>query len=60
MIRLTKVIFGLDTPADYEDFVLKLLKEADKNPIIEKCGINESNYKIHFGPIKLSRKNGDK
>lgn len=50
-VMLTKVIFGLDTPAEYEDFVLNLLREAGKKPIVEKCRAYDFGYKLHFDPV---------
>jgi len=45
---LTKVIFGVDTPECYIDFILELVKEAKIKPEISKCRPDESNYNLHI------------
>jgi len=49
---LTSVIFGLDTPGGYIDFVRELIDEAKISPTLSRCVPDTGTFDIHIEPMK--------
>jgi hypothetical protein len=49
---LTGVIFGLETPVEYMNFVLELLREADLHPNIERIETDATNFDLRRNQLQ--------
>lgn len=50
---LTGILFGLNTPECYQQFVIDLVREANIRPKIQKCRLDDVSYDLFFDAISF-------